>query len=570
MNLTSCHITNLWASLTVKTLFNLGVDQFCIAPGSRNAPLTLALADLKRQHPGVQLYSHFDERGLGFFALGLAKGSHRPVAVITTSGTAVPNLYPSVVESYQTRLPLIILSADRPPELLDCGANQAIKQEKLFDLNTVFSQQLDLPSTAIPAQQLVNTVSLAVKQALGLIGEGDPGPVHINCPYREPLYNTSGQENHSGYLDGLQMASGTDRPEPQAPVSGSVMEWCKPGLIIAGGLTPAESQAVLAFSHRTNWPVIADISSQLRLTDDDHILHFADLLLASPVATRLFDQFTQVIQFGGRITSKRVHQWLARFKGKYLIVSPYNSYLDPHRKATQIRSSISHYCATQGADHYPTTQPLIEMNASTGRLLNRHLAQKFNELTVVKKLSESIPEDSALFVGNSLSIRLADMLATPGHGNPVYSNRGASGIDGLLASALGCAAHHPEGLTLLIGDLSLLHDLNSLAMTGRLTTPVVIVVLNNDGGSIFNLLPVDSLPEVKKTFFQCPHGLTFKGACAMFSIHYHQPRSLGEFAHRYQQAFEHRGCTLIEINVPGDQSTGAIRALDNLHLVDRI
>ena len=279
------------------------------------------------------------------------------------------------------------------------------------------------------------------------------------------------------------------------------------------------------------------------------------------------------------MTSKRLQAWLADFGGEYLIVSPYSPPLDPLHKATQIKAPIGDFCQRQSialehgekANQRKIALPLralASMNLAVGQLLEDRLDSVFSELSIVRSLARILPPDSALFVGNSLCIRLVDMFASPSRSDPdplvanrIYSNRGASGIDGLLATAMGCAQQHGNGLTLLLGDLSLLHDLNSLALASKASTPMVIVVLNNDGGAIFNLLPVDGLNNVKTDLFQCPHGLNFEGACQMFSIHYDQPTNLESFSKCYSQAMGRGGCSLIEAKLPSNQSTDEIKQI---------
>jgi len=561
------HITNLWASLIIETLYHRGVRQLCIAPGSRSAPLTIAAAQLKIQYPELTLHCHFDERGLGFFALGLSKSTQEPIAVITTSGTAVPNLHPSIIEAYQTQTPLIILSADRPPELLNCGANQAIQQEAIFGRNVIRFQQLDLPCESVAAQTLVSSINQTLDHALGLIPDTDSGPVQINTPFREPLYGTDKLIDFSNYLENCEFQYGYTHKRYDLQTLTSLDS---PSLIIAGSLTKKESVSLLALSNKTGWPILVDITSQLRLTVSEHVIHYTDLLLANSEAQNTLSKFKQVVQFGGRLTSKRLNTWLASFQGNYQIISPHKAYLDPQHKAIQIRSDIHTYCenivlnsAYDPSVNEVINEQLLLLNEGINEIVEQTVSNDLSELSVVRQLSRLMAPDHALFLGNSLSIRMVDMIALASHDNPVYSNRGASGIDGLVATAIGCSYQHPQGLTLLIGDLSLLHDLNSLAILSKQESPFIIIVLNNDGGAIFNLLPASELSGIKTTFFQCPHGFEFKGVCEMFSINYYQPTSLNGFTKSYETALQHEGASLIEIKTPCDESTTQIKALVN-------
>ncbi len=571
MNYKLTNITNIWATAIINRLIDGGVRHFCIAPGSRNAPLTLALAEQNAKHYAInsdtiELHTHFDERGLGYYALGISKSTDCPVVVITTSGSAVPNLHPAIVESIQTHIPLIVISADRPPELLSCGANQAIQQSNLFGGNVIHFQQLALPSRSTPLQTVLNDIDACLNQANGIIIGADRGPVHINTPFREPLYGNSQLSDHNDYIDALPAERKNSPPLPQIEsYTPPNINWDNRSIIIAGTLNHQESKKVLALSRATGSLILADINSQLRLNKTSNILHYSDLLMENTQALSLLKGTQQVIQFGGRITSKRVNQWLADFQGEYIIIDTHHDKLDPHHKATQYRTDIKQFCDQYSVkppiETSSTNRQLITLSNHIDRFISSTVQDEFSELSVARKISQLIPENTALFTGNSLAIRLIDMFSSPKSANTIYSNRGASGIDGLLASALGCGVKHTAGMTLLIGDLSLLHDLNSLALAAKISTPFIIVVLNNDGGAIFNLLPVDDVNGVKESFFQCPHGLNFEGVCDMFSITYIQPKNLKHFEADYLSATRHNRCTLIEIVVPNDQATSRIKQL---------
>lgn len=549
---------HVWSSLLLEELYRLGVRDVALAPGSRSTPLTMAVA----AHEGLRAHLHFDERGLGFYALGLAKGSQRPVAIVTTSGTAVANLWPAVAEAQLTGVPLIILSADRPAELIDNGANQAINQQGIFAGYPVYHVNLPSPDPRMPAAFVLSTVD----QALAIQAR-TPGVVHLNCMYPEPLYPNGDAHDASAYLQPLGSWLGSAKPwSPWQNLSNACAtqaDWqpfCqRRGLIVAGRIEdPVEAEAVAALASTLGWPLVADLQSQLRF-HPDALLH-SDLALHDAAFVRELERAEVLLQFGARLISKRLSQFIRRQSWQdYWLVDPKPARLDPDYR---VRRHL-HATPTQFAAAHPTKTAIPW--AQFGETLTRTAdvieaaSAGFSELGVCHRLNSLI--SGQLFVGNSMPARLMDMLGRRGKGPcKVMTNRGASGIDGLIASACGFAASSDQPTTLLIGDLSALHDLNSLALLRQRTAPFVIVLLNNDGGSIFNMLPVPTEQGLRDTYYRLPHGLDFSHAAAMFGIHYQAPQSLDEFAQRYRNALN-AGTTLIEIRVPASEVSDQLKAL---------
>ncbi|WP_068979050.1 2-succinyl-5-enolpyruvyl-6-hydroxy-3-cyclohexene-1-carboxylic-acid synthase [Aeromonas sp. EERV15] len=550
---------HVWSSLLLEELFRLGVRDIVLAPGSRSAPLTMAAA----AHQGFRRHLHFDERGLGFMALGLAKGSNRPVAVIMTSGTAVANLWPAVAEAQLTGVPLIILSADRPHELIDNGANQAIDQQGIFGRYPVYQQNLPSPTPTIPAAFVLSSVDQALaKQAL------TPGVVHFNCMYPEPLYPGEHYQDFSDYLAPLGDWLGSHRPwspwlaiEPTCPPQPEWREWQhKRGVIVAGRITdPEQAQAVATLAEQLGWPLLADLQSQIRF-DSRNLIHM-DLALNDPEFVAELGRAEVLLQFGARLISKRLGQFIKHHSWQdYWLVDPQPARLDPdYRLRNRLLCSASAFAA---AHPVTTAQAPWHRLAELQHNASQQIAaacEGFSELGVCHRLNRLI--EGQLFVGNSMPARLMDMLGETGKGpSRVMTNRGASGIDGLIATAYGFAQSSDQPTTLLLGDLSALHDLNSLALLGKATRPLVVILLNNDGGSIFRMLPVPSEGELLESYYRLPHGLAFEHAAAMFGLSYHAPTTLTEFEHDYRTALKH-GVTLIEIRVPSEQVADDLKAL---------
>lgn len=550
---------HVWSSLLLEELHRLGVRDIALASGSRSAPLTMAAA----AHAGFRRHLHFDERGLGFMALGLAKGSGRPVAVIMTSGTAVANLWPAVAEAQLTGVPLIILSADRPPELIDNGANQAIKQQGIFGHYPVYQLNLPSPSPSIPAAFVLSSVDQALAQQART-----PGPVHFNCMYPEPLYPGDHYLDFADYLAPLGDWLQSDQPwspwqqsEPGCPAQ---PDWAelqhKRGVIVAGRIEdPAEARAVAELAERLGWPLLADLQSQIRF-DARNLIHM-DLALQDGGFVAELARAEVLLQFGARLISKRLGQFIKQHPWQaYWLVDPQPARLDPdYRLRRRLLCEPTAFAATHGVG--PQRQPwhrLVERQ-QRATIQIRAACDRFSELGVCHRLNQLIR--GQLFVGNSMPARLMDMLGEPGKGpSRVMTNRGASGIDGLIATAYGFAQSGDEPTTLLIGDLSALHDLNSLALLGKSSRPLVVILLNNDGGSIFRMLPVPTGDRLLETYYCLPHGLHFEHAAAMFGLQYRAPTTLAEFEQAYAAALEN-GVTLIEIKVPSDEVAEDLKAL---------
>ncbi|MBE0462084.1 MAG: 2-succinyl-5-enolpyruvyl-6-hydroxy-3-cyclohexene-1-carboxylic-acid synthase [Halomonadaceae bacterium] len=558
---------HLWAALMLEELYRLGVRDVVLAPGSRSAPLTAAASE----HAGLNCHCHFDERGLGFLALGMARGSHRPVVIITTSGTAVANLYPAIVEAKLTGVPLVVLSADRPIELLDNGSNQAIDQRDIFARHTVEHRDLPPPAAEMQAAFLLSTIDHCVDRQ-----RRTPGPIHINCRYREPLYPGRDLLDATHYLAPLGRWQAGPAPwsDWQAPVetpshtSACDSEWevfsRKQGVIVVGNIegsahAPHQVAKIVELSKQLGWPLLADLQSQIRF-DPQNLVYF-DLALHDPQFYEELAQAEVLLQFGGRLISKRLTGFIAQkpWQDTWL-VDPLPHRLDPDYviKRRWVSPPDAFIEALPTPAERPPWHRLDRLQRRTRQCVEARCAA-FSELGVCHQLAQQAK--GQLVVGNSLVARLMNMLGTYRE-MPlrVFTNRGASGIDGLTATAYGLSCTHPGPTTLVLGDTSALHDLNSLALLKQAAHPLVVVILNNDGGSIFHMLPVPKEGEQLERYFRQPHGLNFEHAALMFGLAYAAPDSLDAFTAAYQQALE-VGVTLIEISLPHQQVADELAAL---------
>lgn len=564
----SADLNLLWGQLILEELSRLGVKHVCMAPGSRSTPLTLAAAS----QTTISRHVHFDERGLGFMALGLAKASCAPVAIITTSGTAVANLYPAIIEAWLTHVPLIILSGDRPPELIDCGANQAITQPGIF-ANYAVQVNLPTPDLALPASALLTTIDQAVSQT--------SQPIHINCMYREPFYPnelsplTKQAKNApiviQQYLKPLCQWLSHQHPYSyyhptmgaQLPSEDTLKRFAHgKGVIVVGTLSPEDNpQQIVEMAQKLAWPIVTDAQSQLR--QHSGVIGNIDQLLLCPRTGKLLEQADRVLVFGGRFISKRLISYLANQSWhSHWQVLPRSSRLDPSHRSKQVwQTSISAFCklAWPRSSSANWGVELINHNEALAELFIQHIDQtQFGEAQVIRWIAQQQTAEHILFIGNSLPIRLYDMYAPIGPALPkVYTNRGASGIDGLIATSTGIAVDQKRPMTMIIGDISCLHDLNSLALLKQITSAYVLVVLNNDGGNIFNLLPVPT-EQLRHDFYRLSHGLEFGYGAAMFGLAYRQADDLESFIQAYAEAMDFNCASVIEVNVSSVQASDQI------------
>lgn len=528
-----------WAFLLVEELVRAGVCAFVLSPGSRSTPLTLAVAT----HPSVPRVMHFDERGAAFHALGWARATRRPAALVCTSGSAVANYFPAVVEAAQSHTPLILLTADRPPELLNCGANQAVDQVKLFGGYVREFLQLPCPTAEIDPAFVLTTADQAVQRAQ----HAPAGPVHINCAFREPLAPAQEDFDAEHYLAPLLAWRENNAPyttcDASLAIPGEAMlerleariASTKRGLLVIGGLqSPGERDAVAAFARRLGWPACADIASGLRQQSKAPFLPHVDHLLLSEGFREQFQPDT-VLHLGGAITSKRLWSQIAAVRLEYIRVANHPERHDPQHHVTwRIEADLTPFCAhARVADACGTAWHALARQcdqAAAAAIAEDPEMAALNEISVARAVSALAPDDSVLFLANSMPIRDMDMMAAPREDAPwVCVSRGASGIDGNLATAAGIARAARKPTVAVLGDLALLHDLNSLALLRGLEPPFVIVVINNDGGGIFHFLPVAQHQTHFERYFVTPHGLCFAEAAAMFGLGYTQPGSLEDF-----------------------------------------
>lgn len=444
----------------IDQLVQQGVKHFCLAPGSRSAPLALAAAS----HKGAKIHVHFDERGLGFLALGL-----KNAAIIVTSGTAVGNLLPSIMEAHHTCTPMIILTADRPHELRDCGANQTTDQVKIFQSFVRWQTDLTTPLDETYYRTLI-------AQAYFHSHQNPPGPVHINCPFREPLYNPQ------------ELPEGKPIPITLPRLHATTKVNASKGLIVVGKLPePEDIHSILQMAKRIQWPVYADILSNARCTPTPE-----------QIRTVNFHPDT-ILHFGDRLTRKEPFQ-----ADEYIHVSPF-PFLQGRHVTARVQSHIPEFCASfQAPPHHFSHHAEFSIPDCL-------------EAKAMMELSSILPSDFGAFFGSGMPIRNADNYFFPKKCRGFFANRGVSGIDGNIATLAGLAEH--MSMIGFIGDQACLYDLNSLPLLKKTKHPAILIVSNNYGGRIFTRLPAAQMPHFE-TLFLNPHDYQFERAAQMFNIRY--------------------------------------------------
>ncbi|MCK4934122.1 MAG: 2-succinyl-5-enolpyruvyl-6-hydroxy-3-cyclohexene-1-carboxylic-acid synthase [Simkaniaceae bacterium] len=552
----------IWATAIVKELVHHGVRYFCMSPGSRSTPLVEAVA----KHPLTETMVHFDERGMAYHALGFAHGSGKAAAIITSSGTAVANLMPAIIEASMRQIPLIILTADRPPELRGIGANQTIDQVKIFNEYVRWHVDLPCPSNKIPLRYVGTTIS----QATSFANRSPKGPIHINCMFREPFSRTddgiSSSINKTTYRS--QVVTLPTKYSIDSEVLHDLAEELSgidKGLILVGSLPKDESySAILALAKRLKWPIFPDISSQLRsCINEPEVIPNFDLILKN---TQLRKEMRPkaILQFGERMISKKLLEWIDKYPPElYCHITPHPIFHDPiHRITDRIECLPSTFCL----DIIPkftnyNSIDWIDLWREKSDCVKHHLARFFHENnqlsepSIFHMLANFLTKNHALFIGNSMPIRDAESFYSPlGNSIPIFTQRGASGIDGNIATSIGIGAGLEKPIVAIIGDLTFLHDLNSLSQLQSSKTPAVYIVINNKGGGIFSFLPTINKQEYFEPYFATPHDLDLKHAAKLFKIPYHNPKSIDEFEKTLDLIKENKTSCLVEIRTDRTQN----------------
>ena len=557
----------------VDELVRCGVREACTSPGSRSTPLVLSLA----REPRLRSTSHLDERAGGFFALGLAKTTGRPPVLACTSGTAAANYAPAVIEAYEARVPLLVLTADRPPELRELGAGQTIDQVKLYgDAAKWYFEVDDHPATPERIRWLRQLACRATWTAL----EGRPGPIHLNFSLREPLVLDAPlpaeEPGGGGRANGrpwVVRPGGTVVPAPALLDSlAAELEQRPRALLVAGRAErdPRLGPALAAFAERAGVPLLAEPTSGAR-RGAAAVAHY-DALLRDPAfgAARRPDL---VLRVGDLPTSKPLRRWLHSLTDDTLQIAfdPENAWQDPAGAAATLlpadpRAVVE--ALTERLPRKPRARGWLEEWTTPDHAAARAIAatlgarDELSEPRVAAELGVRLPPEATLMVASSMPIRDVETFFPAREPAPrVLANRGANGIDGTVSTAFGVAAAAPGPVVLLIGDVALLHDIGGLLAARRLGLPLVIVLLDNDGGGIFHFLPVAGEGAAFEEHVATPHGIDFSHAAALYGLAHERVAAPEPFRAALAVALASSTPTLIHVRTDREENVALHRAV---------
>ncbi len=551
----------IWTNIFAETLVKSGVRYACISPGSRSTPLTFAFA----QNKNIKTFVNIDERSNGFFALGLAKATKTPVVLICTSGTAVAEFYPAIIEAYQNRIPLIVCTADRPPELQNRGANQTINQYNIYANHILHFENAGLPD--ISNDKIDYIRSLARFSFEKSINES--GPVHINFPFNKPFE----PDDFTDEIDeGVLNFSSENIFEPKkisneideekfSEIVNTISQSSK-GLIIVGPNEGDEFFAtnIIELSKRINAPVLADASSNLRFgkfAKENIISNFEGFIRTKKFTKENIPDF--IFQFGRTVTSKGLETYLEKVQTKRFLINKFGDVFDPANKAEFslaisavefCQKAISIFNESNFENNKIYLNKFIEAENVSNQILEDYfLNKKFPfEKFIIDELIELIPAESNLMISNSMPIRDFDYFAKKSDKLiSVFQNRGASGIDGIISTALGIYTATKKITLLLTGDLAFYYDMNGLLAARNYKIPLVIILINNNGGGIFEMLPVSKYGNVFDEFFTTPHNLDFSIFVTGYGGNYFSPKTKNEFKESLERSISEKTFSVIEI-----------------------
>ncbi len=579
--LLSQNINRIWSSLIIDEFVKNGITQFYLSPGMRNAPLIAAMIQLQKFHTELEIVLCIDERGASFRALGYTKATGKPAVLVCTSGTALANYTPAVVEAKKSNLPLIVLSADRPAELTFCDDNQTIDQTKFFGDYIQGEMSLGAPTIDISPLAMTSSLSNLIHKSL----YPQKGPVHFNCAFREPLEDTL-VPVPADYLKLAQIqiertgpstryVNLETRPDKNAIAEiAEVLKKSKTGLLVVGSLAPHESTALVEeFVKLLNWPTYFDVSSSLKyvfnLSDDaiptfDHPEVQAELIKNPPET---------VFHIGGRLTSKHYYTFLKKVPQINLITLNLNMEKEDPSHHTKIRLNAHINSTLESIMGYfegvklPKKSLPLNFEASSKSKIKLIDDGPLSYPSVSKVIIDNIDDYSTLYIGNSTVVRTFDAYFSYTNRKHILvaTNRGVSGIEGFIASSCGFIDGTKKDVYLIVGDVAFIHDLNSLYFLKDMKTPLKIILVNNDGGGIFTLLPIHREKTVLD-YISSPHGQTFKKTAESFGIDYVQVTTTTAFQEEFKKMQTKNHHTIMEVIFDHDTNKSVYDQLRTIKL----
>ncbi|MEG0471564.1 MAG: 2-succinyl-5-enolpyruvyl-6-hydroxy-3-cyclohexene-1-carboxylic-acid synthase [Solibacillus sp.] len=524
----------------VATLVQAGVKHVVVSPGSRSTPLAYAFASTE----ALQMHRQVDERAAAFYALGLAKSTAKPVVLLCTSGTAAANYYPAIIEAKYARVPLIVLTADRPHELREVGAPQTINQLRIYGENVKWSAEFPIPDDA---PQTLPFIERHTVRAVNIAMTAPYGPVHLNIPFREPLL-IDFQDNLPKSTFARSYISELAPSKAAISELAQIINQTRTGLIIVGELPLGTDTSYLwDFVRKVQWPVMIESLSNLRTEVPEDCQLYAistyDALMKNDRFKRNVAPQT-VIRFGAQPVSKFLMKFIEQaMPQSYVIIDEDPMYRDATHVSTHfIHALVGQWLADMTIDNQLSEAPFAQFWKMADLLaldvIEKYADNATDEGAMVQAILENLPNEADLFVSSSMPIRDLDtFLTTFGKDLQVFANRGTNGIDGVMSTALGFSKGRPQRQTyLLIGDLAFLHDVNAFIATRYQTCDLTVIVMNNDGGGIFSYLPQASVEAHYEQLFGTPTALTFEQVASMYDFEYKKATNVEELVAALQQS----------------------------------
>ncbi|MEI5908768.1 2-succinyl-5-enolpyruvyl-6-hydroxy-3-cyclohexene-1-carboxylic-acid synthase [Bacillus spongiae] len=536
----------------VQQLYQSGVENVVISPGSRSTPLALMFAE----HPNIDMHINIDERSAAFFALGMAKAANKPVALLCTSGTAAANYYPAIIEAKYSRIPLIVITADRPHELREVGAPQAIDQIQLYGNHVKWFVDLPIPEND---DSVIRFVQSSMKRGVMTALESPAGPVHFNVPFREPLIPDL-VKAHSYFQSTVQdFEIGTKRLSSHSLEElAHQLDDKEKGLIICGPMENGDHvKAILNLAKKLQFPILADPLSYMRSGLHNEVIECYDSFLKVQDFQQKFKPDC-LIRFGAMPVSKTLTQYIQQHEEiPHWIIDPGRGWRDPISRGTHtlyvdessfcidIMNFLQKRTSSKWLINWKKANEKVKLVLENENKLLSHTT--INEVNLFSTLKTSLPPSSTILVGNSMPIRDMDtFFHQSDHQMTVMANRGANGIDGVVSTALGISALKRDTF-LLIGDISFFHDLNGLLAAKMYKLNLTIIVINNNGGGIFSYLPQSKHPTHFEELFGTPTDIDFQSIVEEYGGKFERVRTWADWLTSIDDAQEHRGLAVIEV-----------------------
>lgn len=576
--MTLSHENETWwyVGAFVDELARCGIHHVCLCPGSRSTPLAVMFAEEER----LKVWTHLDERSCAFFALGLAKAAREPVVLVCTSGTAAANFFPAIVEAYQAHVPLIVLTADRPPELRDTGAAQTIDQIKLYGDYAKWFAEIALPEANGEMMRYARTMAC---RAAFKAAEHPAGVVHLNMPFREPLMPLASEltvsdaerEAFYGRADGKPFVTiAAERRAPDSAVIARMaeeLETVERGLIVAGMQNDcAFPEAVTRLARVLGYPILADPLSQVRcgIHERGNVVDGYDAFLRdAKIVQHLAPEI--ILRFGAIPTSKPLLLYLQNLAAaRQLLIGDWNE--PAHIASEIIRGDATLFCDALASEiRVPRQKPdwfneWGDINARTKAAVAAHMERydEFFEGRVFAELAECLPDGATCFVSSSMPVRDLDTFFPSSARNIRFlSNRGANGIDGVVSTGLGAGAAGAGPLVLVVGDLAFYHDMNGLLAAKLHKLNALVILIQNDGGGIFSFLPQAAYPAHFEQLFGAPHGLELEHAAKLYGATFCDAGNWETFRAAVREGLGAEGLKIVQVKTNRERNVTMHRAV---------